>query len=175
MDTFDLEHNPRTKLQIKDLLYNLLYAPVLRSYHERLKRLILKNCKLVSHAHPSLIYRGEIYIADGAPRPRSRRVAMLHESLSAEMDEYLKESAYLNSHELPYVLGYINQVLNISNDLPDYLKLLPESVHQPLIQLMTTCPCRTSTLAPSEVDALRAENTIPINLMKQRLTLNLLL
>ena len=65
--------------------------------------------------------------------------------------------------------------MNATSDLTDYLRVLPESVHQPLQKLMATCPCRTATLAPEKVEQLKAKNAVPIDLMKQRLMTNLLL
>lgn len=171
----ELQHDPRTKQQIKDLLYETLYAPVLRSFKDRLRDLIYRNVQLTGSTHPSFIFRGEIFRDEDAKQPLPRRVAPLHASLRSEMETYISENSYINTHELPYVIGYINQVLNASDDLPDYLRLFPTSVHQPIVKMIASCACRTTKLDQSEVEDLRAKNAVPIQLMKQRLALNLLL
>jgi len=88
---------------------------------------------------------------------------------------YLKEVNELNMHEIPYVMGFINQVLNSSDDLNDYLRVLPETMHRPLKELMDICPCRTTKLSPETVEEMRTRNNHSIELMKRRLVTNLLL
>jgi hypothetical protein len=172
----ELNHDPRTKMVIKDTLYEYLYEPVLASYRRKLKELIVANCKLTKTSHLSFMYRGHHYIAEGCEDPiEMGRVALLAPELKGAMDEYLNDTAYLNTHELPYVLGYLNSILNLSDDLPDYLKLLPDSMHQPLKEMIASCKCKTSHLDEATVKEIREKNSVPIQLIKQRLTLNLLL
>ena len=90
------------------------------------------------------------------------------------MDLYLKDLNTLNTHEIPYVLGFINQVLNASNDLPDYLRVLPASIHQPIQDMINSCGCRTTQLTEETVAHLQQSNQRSIELLKQRLMLNLL-
>ena len=90
------------------------------------------------------------------------------------MNAYLVELDTLNKTELPYVLGYINQVLNSSDTLSDYLKLLPESVHSAIHPLIGSCPSHTNKLPDTEVQDIRTKNQKGFNLMLQRMTLNLL-
>lgn len=169
-----LEHNPRTKQQIKDLLFNLLYRSSQERFKKKLRDIIVRNCNLVKASHTSVIYRGNVYMTDDATTPLPRKIPLLHDSLKPEMDDYIAETGYLNSHEVPFVLGYINQVLNVSEDLPDYLDLLPEALHRPIVELINTCPCHNKTLTSDKVSQLKSANTVPISLMKQRLVLNLI-
>lgn len=171
----ELRHDPMTKQQVKELLYDFLYLPVIRSFQERLKRIILENCKLQGATHPSMMYRGEVYQAADSITPHPKQLPMLDESLKEEMDEYLKETAYLNNHEVPYVLGYLNRVLDSSDNLADYLRLLPDSVHRPIGELIASCRCRTAQLAKEDIDVIRKRNAVSIELIRQRLTVNLLL
>ena len=91
------------------------------------------------------------------------------------MDEYLTDLEELNNKELPYVLGFINQVLNASCDLTDYMRVLPEAIHHPLAQMVATCPCRTTSLPEERVTHLMNKNQEPINMIKRRLVTNLLI
>jgi len=168
-----LEHDPRTKQQIKDALYAFLYDPVQRQFKARIDTIIERNTILGGYSHKHFVYKGTTYNSDVTNPPVKRN--RLLPALRVPMDEYLADQSQLNLHELPYVLGFINQVLNASCDLTDYLRVLPESVHQPLQKLMATCPCRTATLAQDRVEQLKVKNQEPINLMKQRLVTNLLI
>lgn len=170
----ELKYDPRTKQQIKDLLYAFLYQPVQDKYQHKLAAIITKNSQLLGSSFDSFIYRGEVYKANEKSK-LPRRMNRLHKSLEPEMQAYLEDVNRLNGYELPYVLGFINQVLNSSDDLQDYLKVLPESVHQPLMDLMATCECRTARLTDEVITDIQAKNSVPIDLMKQRQMLNLLL
>ena len=168
-----LQHDPRTKSQIKELLYAFLYEPVQRQFKTRLDSLIIRNTAIAMVSHQSFTYRGNLYTIDTSPVPRklTRLVPQLH----ADMDAYLAELKQLNDKEVPYVMGFINQVLNASNDLHDYLRLLPASVHQPIQNLIATCPCCTKRLSDDEVQKIQAKNQQSIDLVKQRMVTNLLI
>ena len=175
----ELQHDPKTKQQIKETLYTLLYRPVLASCEKKLKSIIERNAKVQNAEHPSFTYRGEVYVPADCITAPPMRLATLATQLRPEMDAYLKEVAYLNSHELPYVLGYINQVLNASNALPDYVRLLPDSLHHPIQKLIAACPrkatMQNAKLEQEDVEIIRSRNTVSIELMRKRLALNLLL
>lgn len=171
--TEKLQHDPKTKQQIKDLLYEFLYTPVQKQFKTRLDALIIKNAVLGGYAHASFMYRNVLYNCDTNPLPR--KMNRLVVQLQGDMAEYLKDLKQLNERELPYVLGYINQVLNSSNDLRDYLRLLPQSVHQPILTLIDTCPCQTNKLSDETVAMLQVKNQNTISMMKSRMVLNLLL
>lgn len=168
-----LEHDPRTKQQIKEALYQYLYAPVTQQFAKRIEQIIVDNTKLGGFTHKHFIYKGVVYNAD-VTNPPLRKNRLVN-ALKGEMDQYLKEKDELNTTELPYVLGFINQVLNSSNNFSDYLQVLPESIHEPLLRLQATCPCRASYLNPETIAALQAKNHNSIKLIKQRLVLNLLI
>ena len=168
-----LQHDPRTKLQIKELLYAFLYEPVQNQFKKRLITLVQRNTAITGVSHQSFTYRGNLYTIDTSPVPRklTRLVPQLH----PDMDAYLADLKQLNDREMPYVLGFINQVLNSSNDPHDYLRLLPASVHPPIQKLIDSCPCRTKHLSDEQVKEMQAKNQQSINLVKQRMVTNLLL
>lgn len=168
-----LQHDPRTKQQIKDLLYAFLYEPVQKQFKKRLITLVQRNTAITGVSHQSFTYRGNLYTIDTSPVPRklTRLVPQLH----PDMDAYLADLKQLNDKEVPYVMGFINQVLNASNDLHDYLRLLPASVHQPIQQLIDSCPCRTKHLSDEQVREMQAKNQQSIDLVKQRMVTNLLI
>lgn len=169
----NLQHDPRTKQQIKDALYSYLYEPVQRQFKNRIDDLIIRNTLLGGYSHKSFIYKGVVYDCDiyQPPLKKNRLVKALHE----EMETYLADLKQLNDLELPYVLGFINQVLNSSDGLHDYLRLLPDAVHSPLKQLITSCPCKDCRLSDEKVQLLKEKNQASIDLMRQRMVTNLLI
>ena len=171
MDT--LEHDPRTKQQVKDALYSFLYGPIQKQFKSRIDTLILRNTLLNGYDHRHFVYKGVVYNSDTSPTPTRKN--RLNPQLKDQMEEYLADLTELNTDELPYVLGFLNQVLNASTDLTDYKRVLPESVHHPLDQLLATCPCRTTSLSSERVQALMSKNIETINMIKRRLVTNLLI
>jgi len=167
-----LQHDPRTKQAIKEMLYNYLYAPVEKHYKQQLDSIIKRNAVMNGFGHYSFVYKGEFYTAD--PNKPPRKSNKLDKTLYKAMDDYLYELKQLNEQELPFVLGFINQVLNSSNGLSDYLKVLPESVHYPLNKLIATCPCKECKLTEETVNELLAKNKTSIALMKKRMVINLI-
>lgn len=170
MDT--LIHDPRTKKQIKEALYTYLYGTVLKAFKTRLDTIIIKNALLSGSSHQSFIYKGVFYTCDVFPMPRKSN--RLITQMVPLMEVYLSDIKQLNGHEIPYVLGYINQVLNSSNELHDYLKALPDAVHSPISDLISTCSCRGTSLSLTALTQLKTTNVEAINLLKQRLVYNLI-
>lgn len=168
-----LQHDPRTKQQIKDMLYAFLYEPVQRQFKQRLDTLIKRNTAINGASHLSFTYRGHLYTCDIAPPPR--KLNRLNPQLVPDMDAYLADVKQLNDKEVPYVLGFINAVLNASNDLHDYLRVFPQSLHPPIQKLIDSCPCRTKKLTDAEVREMQAKHQQYIDLAKQRLVTNLLI
>lgn len=168
-----LQYDPRTKQLIKDTLYDFLYTPVVNQFQRRLDVLIVKNTLLGGYSHKSFNYKGVLYSCDSGSPPRKWN--RLLSQLKPQMDEYLQDLNQLNEHELPFVIGFINQVLNASSDIQDYLKLFPESLHQPLNSLIASCPCGRKQLTTDKVAELLSKNSEPINMMKARMVKNLLI
>lgn len=167
------QHDPRTKQQIKDALYAFLYAPIEKQLKRQLDLLIVKNTLMCGYSHKSFVYKNILYSCDETSLPR--KMNRLDSRLHIPMNEYLQELKQLNEKELPYVLGYINQVLNASNDLCDYLRLLPDAVHRPVQTLIDTCPCKGKKMPSEAVSLLQEKNQTSIDMMRRRMVTNLLL
>lgn len=168
----ELHHDPHTKTQIKQVLYEHLYDPVQREYKQRMDKLIRKNCQIIGSAYESFNFRGETYAVDNSPLPR--KANKLHPTLQDAFLHLLGEIKTLNEYELPQVLGFINRVLNSSNNLQDYLRLFPAAIHTPLLKVINPCPCRIDQLEAERVAKFQLDQALPISLLKQRLVLNLI-
>lgn len=168
-----LQHDPKTKQQLKDALYAVLYDPVQRQFQRRKEAIIGQNTLLGQYAHNSFAYKGTLYSADQNKPPR--KANRLLPQMVPAMEAYLGELKALNEQEVPYVLGYINQVLNASNDFDDYLRLLPESLHNVIRQFQASCPCHNHNLPEETVQEFRQRNAASLNLMRQRMAINLII
>lgn len=168
-----IQQDPKTKQQIKEILYGFLYAPVQKQFKQRLDAIIVKNTLQGGYSHKSFTYRGVLYSCDVTAAPR--KMNRLLPALMLDMADYLKDLKHLNEKEIPYVIGYINQVLNSSNHLADYLRLLPEAVHEPLKAFIATCLCHNPPLHGDTVRLLMDKNKDPITLMKNRMVTNLII
>lgn len=158
---------------IKDMLYAFLYEPVQKQFKTRLGAIITKNTQLLGASHNSFIYKGIIYSCDQSKPPR--KMNRLVPQLESLMNAYLKETDQINTYEAPYVLGFIIQVLNSSNDLQDYLRIFPSSIHRPIEDLIASCPCHSKRLAESDISDIQSKNASSIALMKKRMVINLLI
>lgn len=168
-----LQHDPRTKQQIKNAIYETLYTPIEEKFQKRLHHIIMRNAVLGGYSHASFMYKNTIYNCD--PNPLPRKMNRLMPAMQDEMNQYLRDLKRLNEQEVAYVLGYINQVLNASNDFGDYLRLLPHAVHAPIEKLAATCPCHHQRMSEDTVALLQTKNKSAIELMKQRMVANLII
>jgi hypothetical protein len=168
-----LRHDPYTKTQVKELLYRFIYSPLDIHFQQRIESLIQRNCAIQTAQHRSFIYKNEIYNCDAAPLPL--KLTRLAAALRPEMDTYLEDKAMVNLHEMPYVMGFITQILNASNNIRDYLDVLPDALHPPLMQLIATCPCRQGVLGHTDILNLKTRNTKANKMIKERLVKNLLI
>lgn len=168
-----INHDPTTKLQIRKAIYEILYPPLNAILKEKIDTIIIRNSLLGKFRSKSFIFRNEIYALEDEPIPR--KMNSLMPELRPEMLQYLQEVDHLNKYELPRVLGYITQVLNASNNLHDYLKLLPEGLHEPIKYLIDTNAYRTDHLDEQTIQNLKDKNKEAIQLIRQRVALNLIL
>ena len=170
----ELVYDPKTKMLIKDTLYAFLYVPVEEHFQKRLDTLIKKNSALYGNTQQRMLFGDDTYEASNAGN-YVRPVNFTHLEIRPLMKDYVQDLVKLNSQEMPYVMGFINQVLNSSNSLKDYFKVFPESVHQPIQDLMDKYSCRNETLNEKTIELLKEKNQISIDLMKTRMVKNLLL
>ena len=169
-----LFHDPRCKYIIKEELLSFIYKPVREHYVNRLKKIIARNSDIHKTNNGCFWYRGEIYKAEeNIVMPR--KADQLHESLRPEMDQYISDLDHLQNYELPHVQNFLNQILNATSSFQDYYAIFPESMHQPLKNLVNTDPCHSHHLDSQQIHNLYKQNLHPIELLKQRMVRNLLL
>lgn len=168
-----IQHDPRTKQQIKDMLYQFLYAPVQQQYQKQLHEIIVRNTLALKSKHKSFMYKGAMYSMESTPPPG--KMNRLIPQLVSDMENYLVEVTRLNTQEVPYVMGYITQVLNASNNFQDYLKAFPSVLHPPIERMIASWPCRNQKLTEDDIQSLKEKNKRSIDLLKQRVVTNLII
>lgn len=167
-----LFHDSLTKQRVKDALYSHLYQSVRLQFDKRLEAIIIQNARTLSNSNLSFIYQGEVYVCEGERLPR--RLNPLVPTLHPAMNEYLQDLKEINQ-EVSSVLGFVDQMLNASNNLQDYLRVLPTAVHEPIQRLIDACPCRTNKLTNPEMQALKSRNPGYAEMINRRMTANLLI
>ena len=171
-----MEHTSQYGSNIKHLvregIYEHLYAPYNRYRCNTLEDIINSNCNKMRYQHKSFTYRGEEFSIDTIPAPKPAN--RLHQSFYSKMDEYLLERKDINSHELPYVLSFISQVLNKTLYFDDLLNCFPEFIHPALYLFKDLCLLSGSKLSDQEVQFMKQKNNKAIEMMKNRAVRNLL-
>ena len=164
--------DPGVKYRIKEALINFLYAPAFNRLQEKLDHLIVKNTLIGKYSEKAFTYKGRYY-GSGDP-PKSLRVNRLVPELVDEMDEYLAEGRELTEKELPYVAGYIIKILNYSNSIEIYKRLLPDYLHAIIDNAAQFIPCLDS-VSDAEIESIKQNHAYPLELMAKRMALNLLM
>lgn len=167
--------DPRLKAQIKTALEEFLYEPVQRAFKRRLDEIIMANTLAGGFRVKSFHYKGIQYTSEAWPPPRDWN--RLLPQFKARMDEYLTDVKAINEQERPFVFGFINQVLNSSNHLADYYALLPDSAHQPIraLKIDDSNMYPYPLMAKDKMDKIIAQSAKAIQMMKNRMVINLLL
>lgn len=158
---------PQVKQLIKDTLYEFLFEPANKSLQKQLESVVYRNCVMSHYTHKSVAYKGFVYNFDTEAPPR--RWNRLIPELRPTMDKILFETEELSRYEVPFIMGYITQVLNSSEHLSDYLALLPDCVHPAFKKILHILP------SPSLEPAKKVFNQKAVDLIKQRMVTNLLL
>lgn len=171
----ELNYSPESKQNIKDAIYTALYAQVNERYQAALDKLIHRNSVICGNTQDAVWHKGTIYRTQTAPLHTPKPVNKLDASLFQEFNELEDSRNYLNTQEMPYVIGYVNQILNSTASFEDYYDLLPDALHGVLDKMQQQCPCRTQELTQDVVEALKAQNQKPLDLLRQRLVSNLLM
>jgi len=161
------------KSRVTDAIYQYLYTPAMTQLSKQLDILIIKNTISCGYSHKSFMYNNEFYSCDTNSPPR--KINRLAPKLYPEMLKYLQDVSQLSKEELPIVMGYVNQILNSSNDPDDYTYLLPDALHNLIYKLIPKYLGKTEGLLSTTTIALRNKNQVALDMIKQRMVLNLII
>ena len=164
-------YEPNLKYRIKGRIWEVLFTPVEKDLKKQLEVIASKNCHLQGLSHKSFLYKGMRFNADTTPPPL--RSNYLAPSLKPDMEEYLSKVNEYRDHEENLITGYITMVLNLCTHPLDCLRLLPTGLHAHVADLLRTSP--ESDLDEGIVQEVLKNNQKPIQMIKERMALNLLL
>lgn len=165
-------YDPRIKAEIKERIKLFLYREPEARLRDELEQLIVVNDQLSNKGHYMFTYKGVRYKWYDH-MPLMWGALPLHTSLHARMDQYLKETKEL-VEESSLTLGYIQNILNRSDDPDDYLRLIPSALHLPIQDLLDLSSGIKKTLSLTDAEKLVKTHERSVDLIKQRLMLNLL-
>lgn len=169
-----MQYDPRTKQDIKDALYTAIYGKVRERFRHQLEDIIRKNSALHKNGQEYMRHNGSEYSIAGASLRKPKPMNRTHPDLVEAMDEWEQQLNDLNNRELPYVLGYLNQVLNSSNGFEDYYRLLPQALHATLDRIKKDCPCVNAEINQDVLEEILQKNQTAVGLIQQRILTNLI-
>jgi hypothetical protein len=158
---------------IRTSIHEFLYGPVREYYQRELHELIDLNEQISQGVNEIFVYRGIRY-AKKEFRHLPKHIPRLDPTLHDRMERYLAETKELNDVEVPLVMGYIQNVLNTSDQLQDYLALFPSAIHPPIQQVIDHCNCRGVNLTLAEAEKMIDTHAKSFDYIKQRMVFNLL-
>lgn len=167
------QQDPRLKSQVKDEFMLSLYSTPIIHFGNRIDEIATRNCVIGSFRHKSFAYKGIFYNREGTPAPLRRN--RLQPALHATMDEWLADRHSIWNVEQPAINGYILLVLNTSNKPGDYLKMLPESVHESIAKCFSPHLLLETTIDDAKAAEIIKQYQHCFDLIKKRQVLNLLL
>jgi len=168
------QREPRLRSVLQSLLLDGIYAPIKAVFAKRLSQITDNNVAISQTFDISFMYKGIYYTQYPdlrQPRIKPRLVPELYE----RMDEYLADLQEITGYEKAIVSGYLSAAVTAAKYPEDLLVLLPESIQYPLQEYLEGYPDNASKISPEAVSELQTRHSKAIELMKQRLVLNLLI
>ena len=163
--------NPYLKQDVLAMISEHVYSAAHQRMNKRLEEIITKNASMIGSGDMVLSYRGEYYSCQGFRRTEKKTNRILP-ILRSYMDEWINDNNALHD-EIGLVETYLATVLNASNNVSDYFRLLPDCVH-PALQPYAQQPNVQPSLSDEQVQAIQAKNQKAMSMIKQRLLLNLI-
>ena len=171
MDLHRLQFS-RIKFDIKIRLSHYLFDPVLRDFQKQIAAIGTKNSLLLRTSEKHFSYKGHSYLVNDVPV--TRRFLRLHKSLYDSMESFLEIQKKFVDEEEIIISNFITRVLNSSKNPHDFLKMFPSAVHPVIQDLVETLPTNLPSMPEEELQAVIQSSQKPIQLMKERMALNLL-
>lgn len=154
----------------------LLYVKPLDDIRKRLYALGDHNGQLVGNQQRCFLYRGEMFAVECYPKGKvPRPINWLRPELHADMQRLQDEKHEIENLEMPYVLGYLQRVMQVARTQRDYLALIPNVLHAPIKKHATAFANYLEDLPDTEVAAFLQDNDRYLGKLKERMTFNLLL
>ncbi len=156
--------SPHLKQEVRSAILAHIYFPAHQRLEKRVEEIITKNTAMIGSGDLVISYKGENYSCIGARRTE-RKINRLLPVLRPYMDEWLNDKELLVD-ENQIVSNYLATVLNASNNVSDYFRLLPDCVH-PALQPYAQQPNVQPPLSDEQVQAIQAKNQKAMSMIRK--------
>lgn len=166
------------KQLIREAVMAVLYAAPNRQFDERVEAIAKKNMEIGGFRHSTFCYAGKVFkplqYRNGVKKTlQTLRIPLVPE-LCPVFEEWYAEQQEIVNFEAPLITAGLNRVLAPCFDAIDVLKLLPESLHKPVLENMTAL-VSDERLSSDKIAAILLSNAVSLERMYMRLSLNLLI
>lgn len=169
-----MNRDPLFHKKLLDALMNALFTKPKIMMSGQLMTLVTKNSALFNSTHRGFIYKTTYYGEPLRPPVRMAQISPLHASLVPEFQEWQNKRALLCANEDTYVRGYFQAVLLRARTESDFMRLLPDSLHNLLRHFREHFLPESEAMTDEQVIEFGQKNQQYLNMVKQQLALNLL-
>ena len=169
----EIQIDPAFRIQLMDQLVTRLYASSITHRNNRLHKIIRDNSLFHKNDQDCFSFKREIFAhADrtgGYPSPMNT----LSPNLRGKVREYMRD-VELTEIEQAHVRGYFQKVVGVSSRAADFKALVPSVLHSIINQFNDKCEPGEGVLSPSEIEEFIRQNDKYLEMVRTRLTLNLI-
>lgn len=165
-----MSKDPTKKYNVRLMLEEFIYKPAEAQLEKKLNALMNSHSIDDPHRSMAFMFKGQVYAPKDYRSPG--KITLLSRRLYPNMEEWLKESNKLQE-EKTKASNYLTCILNEAKNLADLQALLPECLHSGLSRIGSTSD--PSLLTPEHIEAVNHQHTDSIQMIKERLVLNLLI
>ena len=163
--------DPRQKQAILNSLNGFIHESIQERIEKQLETIIITNTAIVGSGDPVFTYKGSIYSCKNIRRT-TRRTNQLQPQLKPTMDEWIDDAGEVNV-DMGYIKAFLASVLNASNNVSDYHRILPDCLHS-VLRPFASLPNVQLPISDEQVIAIQQKNHKAVGLIKRRLLLNLI-
>lgn len=165
--------DPAFRIQLMDALVARLYTSSMNHRKARLHKIIRDNSLFHKNDQDCFSFKREVFaFADrtgGYPSPMNT----LAPDMRDRVREYMRDVETVRI-EQEHVQGYFQKVVSVSSRAADYRALTPSTLHSTINQFSDKCEPGEGTLTTSEIEAFIRDNDKYLEMVRTRLTLNLI-
>lgn len=165
-----MSKDPTKKYNVRLMLEEFIYKPAETQLEKKLNAIMNSHSIDDPHRSMAFMFKGQVYAPKDYRSPG--KITLLSRRLYPNMEEWLKETNKLQE-EKTKASNYLTCILNEAKNLADLQALLPECLH-PGLGIIGSANL-SSLLTPEHIEAVNHQHTDSIQMIKERLVLNLLI
>jgi len=165
-----MSKDPTKKYNVRLMLEEFIYKPAETKLEKKLNAIMNSHSIDDPHRSMAFMFKGQVYAPKDYRSPG--KITLLSRRLYPNMEEWLKETNKLQE-EKTKASNYLTCILNEAENLADLQALLPECLHLGLGSIGSNS--RSSLLTSEHIETVNHQHTDSIQMIKERLVLNLLI